>query len=93
MGTNASILSYEMNKKDINEEWQKQSEAQKREIAELRAQLASYEEVMRCAKNLVSVKGTLHNFMSIGLHADNTPAFKALEKAVRAAKEVSSGRS
>jgi cell division septum initiation protein DivIVA len=57
-------------------------------IEELRAQLASYEEVMRCAKNLVSVKGTLHNFMSIGLHADNTPAFKALEKAVRAAKEV-----
>ncbi len=88
MGTNASILSYEMNKKDINEEWQKQSEAQKREIAELRAQLASYEEVMRCAKNLVSVKGTLHNFMSIGLHADNTPAFKALEKAVHAAKEA-----
>jgi hypothetical protein len=60
-------------------------------IEELRVQLASYEEVMRCAKNLVSVKGTLHNFMSIGLHADNTPAFKALEKAVRAAKETSSG--
>ena len=49
VGINESILSYEMNKKDINEEWKKQSEAQKREIEELRAQLAACTEAAKAA--------------------------------------------
>lgn len=36
----ASVLNYEMNKINVDEKWREQSNAQKREIAQLRAQLA-----------------------------------------------------
>lgn len=39
MGTNASVLSYEMNKINVDERWREQVEAQKAEIKRLQSEI------------------------------------------------------